>query len=275
MAYHGSFIDFHVHLYPEKLYAAILKWFYANSQWRFPYTKPWEEAATLLSGMELLERFVCFGYAHKPGIAGELNAFYAAVAARFPKAVALMCAHQDDPNLARLADDAFAAGLKGVKLHCQVQRISPADRRFDPLWERVIANRGFALLHSGNGPFPGEGVGFANFAPLMERFPELVCVVAHLGCNEGELFLREALRRDNLYLDTSYTFIDNPTRRMDAPLSLVREASEKLLYGSDFPGICHSYEAGFEAIANLGLSETELTRIFHSNARNLFARLST
>lgn len=254
MAYYGSFVDFHVHLYPEKLYAAVLRWFNANTAWRFPFTRPWDEAATLLSEMERLQRFVCFGYAHRPGIAAELNEFYAEAARRFPKAIGLMCAHQEDRDLAGLADAAFASGLKGVKLHCQVQAVSPADPRFDPLWERVIANRGFALLHAGNGPFPGEGVGFANFAPLMERFPELVCVVAHLGCQEGELFLREALRRENLYLDTSYTFIDNPTRRMDAPLSLLREASEKLLYGSDFPGICHTYQEGFTAIADLDLT---------------------
>lgn len=271
MSHYGGYIDFHVHLFPEKLYAAILGWFDTNTSWRFKFRGDWREAVEFLEAKERLERYVCFGYAHKKGISRELNGFYSEVGRLSPKAIPLMTAHQDDDDLAGIAEEGFQLGLKGVKIHCQVQNASPADPRFDPLYERLIANGGFALLHAGNGPFSGPNVGFDKFEPLLTRYPELKVVVAHLGCMESERFLTEAAKRENLYLDTSYTFIDNPTNRMDAPLNLLVRAADKVLFATDFPGICHGYDEGVAAIAELPLPPVTLRAILRDNAARFLA----
>lgn len=269
----APFIDFHTHTFPDKLQAAITGWFQANTEWRWHFEGSWREITAHLEAMKGLIRYVTFGYAHKPGIARELNQFYAELMKASPKAVALMCAHQDDEDLKGIAKEAFGLGLKGVKIHCQVQKVSPSDERFFPLYEEVIDNGGIVMLHAGNGPFTGPFVGFEHFAPLMKRYPELNCVVAHLGCFEPEEFLREALKRENLYLDTSYTFIKNPSNLMDAPVGLVKEACGKILYASDFPGICHPYGEGLEALLKaLALSPEEERAILYENGRRLLLK---
>lgn len=267
--YCGPYIDFHTHLFPEKLNSAVRNWFDANTSWRFRFRGEWREVADFLEADARLLKYVCFGYAHKKGISRELNRFYAEIPKYSPKAVPLMTAHQEDENLTEIAKEAFDLGLAGVKIHCQVQKASPSDPRFFPLYEKVIERKGLVLFHAGNGPFDGPCVGFRHFAELPERYPELKIVVAHLGCNEPELFLAETSRRENLWLDTSYTFIANPTNRMDAPLELLEKAHRKLLFATDFPGICHGYDEGVAAIADLPLSAVARERIFHANAREL------
>lgn len=267
-----KFIDFHTHLFPDKLHAAIVKWFETRVAWDWHFKKGWKEAAAYLEEMPGLVRYLSFGYAHKPGIARELNRFYAEIPSFSPKAVPLMCAHQDDENLAELALEAFEMGLKGIKIHCQVQNVSPSDQRFFPLFEVVEDKGGIAMLHAGNGPMAGEFTGFKHTLPLLDRFPRMTTVVAHLGAFESGLFLEETLKRENLYLDTSYTFIANPTNKMDAPVDLLAAASEKILYASDFPGICHTYQAGMDAILNLGLPENKLNAILYGNAEKLLNR---
>jgi predicted TIM-barrel fold metal-dependent hydrolase len=107
----------------------------------------------------------------------------------------------------------------------------------------------------------------------LKKFPKLKCVVAHLGCFEEELFLEACLHYENLYLDTSYTFIANPTNIMTAPVELVKKAYQKIFFGSDFPGICHSYDKSIEAIANLPLTEEEKNSIFFKNADNFLKNI--
>lgn len=273
MAFPEKFIDFHIHLFPDKLHAAIVKWFETRVAWDWHFKKGWKETAAYLEEMPGLTRYVPFGYAHKPGIARELNRFYAQIPLHSPKAVPLMCAHQDDVDLAGLALEGFEMGLKGVKIHCQVQNISPSDPRFIPLFEIVEEKGGIAMLHAGNGPMWGEYTGIKHTLPLLDRFPRMKTIVAHLGAFESAEFLEEALKRKNLYLDTSYTFINNPSNRLDAPVDLVAQASGKILYASDFPGICHPYEEGMDAILNLGLPEEKLAAILYGNAEKLLKEM--
>jgi hypothetical protein len=229
----------------------------------------WREGAAFLEGLPRLERYVCFGYAHRPGVARELNRFYADLPLHSPKAVPLGCAHQDDADLPGLAEEAFARGLCGFKIHSQVQRVAPDDPRWAPLYEVVADRGGFVLFHAGNGPFPEPHTGFDRFRGVLRTQPSLRCVVAHLGCFEAERFLEAALDHEHLYLDTAYTFIDNPTNRMDAPLDLLEAAAHKVLFATDFPGICHTYEDAVRAIDELPLSEEARPAIFIENARRI------
>ncbi len=262
-------IDIHTHIMPDKLYAAIRNWFSVNAGWDLLYKGTWRDAASLLESTEGLCRYLAFGYAHKPGIAGELNRFYAELPSFSPKAISLGCAHQDDDDLRGMAKNAFSMGLRGFKVHCQVQKVAPCDRRLWPLYEETIEEGGLVMFHAGTGPFPGDFVGYDLFEPVLKRFPELKCIVAHLGCHEPEKFLRAALEWDNLYLDTAYTFMDSPKGRMEAPLGLVGEAAHKILFATDFPGISHEYADGVRAINELPLDEAQKDAVFYGNAARL------
>lgn len=265
--YSGKLIDFHTHIFPEKLYDAIKGWFTKNVGWNFYFKGSSDDILNFLENSDKIERYVCFGYAHKPNISENLNEFYLNIKRKFKKAIPLGCFHQDDDDLQSILKKALSKGLYGFKLHCQVQNISPDDERLYKAYETIIESNGFIIFHAGTGPFPNEFVGYKRFKKVLEKFPQLKCVVAHLGCFE-EAFLEASLFHENLYLDTSYTFIANPTNIMTAPIELVKKASHKIFFGSDFPGICHSYDMSIDAIARLPLNDEEKRNIFYKNACN-------
>lgn len=275
LTYKKTFIDFHTHIFPEKLYSAIKKWFIENPNWNFYFKGTSLEAFKFLDSIENLEHFVCFGYAHKKDISYELNKFYINLKSLSPKAIPLGAIHQDDSDILSIVKEAMDDGLLGFKIHCQVQRVSPDDERFYKVYNYISERKGFILFHAGLGPFPNEYVGFSLFERFIKKFPKLKCVVAHLGAFESEQFLKASIDYQNLYLDTSYTFIKNPTNYLEASLDLIIKAQDKIFFGSDFPGICHPFERSVSAITDLGLNEEILDKIFFFNANNFLKSLTT
>ncbi|MCX7770155.1 MAG: amidohydrolase family protein [Proteobacteria bacterium] len=266
--YNGNLIDFHTHVFPDKLYEAIKNWFVKNVGWEFYFKGSSRDVLNFLENNSRIAKYICFGYAHKPNISDDLNKFYGSLSKIYKKAIPLGCFHQEDDNLVSVIKKAFSYGLIGFKLHCQVQKVSPNDERLYKVYETVIENQGFILFHAGTGPFPNEFVGFKKFEGVLKKFPKLKCVVAHLGAFEEKEFLEASLYYENLYLDTSYTFIANPTNIMSAPIELIKKASHKIFFGSDFPGICHSYERSVQVIEELSLTEEEKNNIFFKNANS-------
>lgn len=270
--YKGKIIDFHTHVFPEKLYNAIKNWFIKNVGWRFDFPGDAKEILPFLINIDMVEKFVCFGYAHKPNISNDLNDFYANLKNISKKVIPLGCFHQDDNNLKQVVKRALKNGLIGFKVHCQVQKVRANDERLYGAYEIIEENNGFILFHAGTGPFPNEFVGFKYFEKFLQKFPDISCIVAHLGCFEAELFMEASIAYPNLYLDTSYTFIPTPTNLMEAPINMLIKTSDKILFGSDFPGICHSYQKSIEAINNLNLNEEIEKKIFYENAKNFLSK---
>jgi hypothetical protein len=67
------YIDVHTHLHPEWLARAIRRWFAERSDWRLQYPTDPDWVAAFLA-LANVERFVFCSYAHKGGLARELNA---------------------------------------------------------------------------------------------------------------------------------------------------------------------------------------------------------
>jgi hypothetical protein len=273
LPYRKPFIDFHTHIFPDKLFQAIIQWFKSNAGWEFYFNGGVDEIVRFLDDIPNLEKFVCFGYAHKPGIARKLNEFYSGIRKLSNKAIPLGCVHQDDEDIVVITESALADGLPGFKLHCQVQQVTPFDTRLHKFYDIVAERNAFILFHAGTGPFPNEYGGFDNFKKFLKKFPKVKSVVAHLGCFEPELFLKAASDYENLFLDTSYTFVANPTNIMTAPAELIEKAQDRIFFASDFPGICHSYEKSVEAITDLGFDENVNDKLFHENAASFMKSL--
>jgi hypothetical protein len=92
------------------LFAAIRRWFAENSRWTIEHdTEPAAVAATLRAlGVE---RFVFCSYAHKTGMARELNAWLAQTARDLDRyGVPLATVHLDDPDPLGDARTAFDDG---------------------------------------------------------------------------------------------------------------------------------------------------------------------
>jgi uncharacterized protein len=267
------YVDVHTHLHPDWLARAIRRWFAERSDWKLEQPTDPDLIARFLRAQGV-ERFVFFSYAHKAGLARELNVWLHAAAARLPDGLALGTVHPDDPDMLDVADQALDEfGFKGFKIHINVQRFHPDDPRMLPLYERLAARNRLVLMHVGTAPWPNGFDGFPRFARVMDLFPSLTAIVAHMGLWESREFIELLGRYPNLYLDTTMAFAPEGLRRVRdvhiATDDLVRW-QDRILFGSDFPNLPYPYEAERDALWARDLPMAAYEKIFRDNAVRVF-----
>jgi uncharacterized protein len=263
-------IDVHVHLHPPRLADAIVRHFGAIG-WKSAH--PWDpDGAARALAEHGVERFCCFSYAHRPGMARSINAWLAEHAARVPGSIPFGTVHTDDPDCTDVAREAVGElGLAGLKIHCSVQRISADDPRLVPVYETVLAAGRAMMLHAGTAPYRDEHTGIDRVRPVMERFPELSVCVAHLGAHDQQAFLALTERYPNLYLDTTMVLAPVAQQYVGADPAAVSDADivryqDRILFGSDFPLIPYAYEEERRWAVTRDLPERVQRKIFYENA---------
>jgi uncharacterized protein len=134
-------------------------------------------------------------------------------------------------------------GLKGLKVHPQVQEFYPNDPRFTPLWDKCEEHGLPVIVHVGmtglGACVPGgSGIAFDYGRPMMmdmvaARHPGLTVVMAHFGYPWHLEVLASAQHKTNVWVDLS------GWRPRYIPSEVKREASGRLrdrfVWGSDYP----------------------------------------
>jgi hypothetical protein len=130
-------------------------------------------------------------------------------------------------------------GARGVKLHPTTQRIDPADPAMSGVYELCVERGVPVIAHSGTDK-QGEGLAdLEAFAPVLERFPLLKLVLAHLGGGVWQYAQAFAERYPHAFFDLceiiEWTDSERgPTR--DELGRLIHEiGATRVLMGSDFP----------------------------------------
>jgi predicted TIM-barrel fold metal-dependent hydrolase len=266
-------IDFHTHLHPPRLFAAIRRWFAEHSDWKIENqpSEPREVARALAAAG--VERFVFFSYAHRPGMARDINAWLAETARELGGAgVPLATIHLDDPLYLDDLDRALEAGCAGIKIHEDVQHLKLDDPRFDPAYERIAARRGFVVAHVG--PIPWRYVprdGARRVEDVLARHPGLTFIVAHMGIPDTQAYCELFERYRGLYLDTTMIFARGSPLEMPAAAAAPARFPSRILYGSDFPNVPYPYSSERDGLAALGLEPSQLDLILRGNAARLLA----
>jgi uncharacterized protein len=105
-------------------------------------------------------------------------------------------------EIARMA----TLGLRGFKLHPEYQGFAPDEPRLAPVYEAAIAHDMTVFFHAGADAFLDTVRGTpASFATVLDAFPELRIVLAHLGGFRVWNEVAELLVGRDVYLDTAYT----------------------------------------------------------------------
>jgi predicted TIM-barrel fold metal-dependent hydrolase len=269
------YIDAHTHLHPPRLFAAIRRWFAEHTHWnlRGPMEPDAIVAALRAAGVE---RFAVFSYAHRPGMARELNRWVRDTAARFPEAIPLATVHAADDDPAGVVTEACGDwGLAGVKLHAQVQRLEADDPRLLGVYERLVALDRVLVIHVGTGPHTNEFTGLWRLARVLERFPTLRTAICHMGAFETRAALRLLDRFPSLRLDTTMALTTASTPFTGIDPAVVRDAdlvrhADRILFGSDFPNLPYSYDEERRELWARDLPLSVYQRIFYDNARVFF-----
>jgi predicted TIM-barrel fold metal-dependent hydrolase len=268
-------IDVHVHLHPPRLFAAIRRWFAERSPWVLDHpTEPDAVAATLRAAG--VERFVFCSYAHKSGMARELNAWLAAESRRLGRyGLPLATVHLDDPDPLGDLRAALDDGCIGLKVHEDVQRLALDDPRFAPVLAEVAEREGFVLVHVGPVPWRDDTRdGPGRVATVLARHPRLRVVVAHFGVPDSARYVALVPAHPNLFLDTTMAFAHGSPMFAGATRPMVEAAAGAIVFGTDYPNTPYPYDADRLGLEALGLRPATLRAILGQNARRLAPALA-
>lgn len=265
-------IDIHTHLHPPRLFKAIRRWFAENSDWNL--THPTEPEVVAESMRQFgVDRFVFCSYAHKPGMARELNSWLAATARELNRyGLPLATVHPDDEDRAAYYKEALLDGCIGLKIHEDVQKFEIDDPRLDPIHELTAAHNGFELVHVGPIPFKSDtNRGAQRVRKVLEKHPELSIVVAHLGVPDTMEYLELTREFPRLFIDTTMALSVKSPLRATIDTDKLAPFSQNILFGSDHPNLPHPYEDEVNAVKNLDMDDRLKDQIFDGNARKLLA----
>lgn len=267
------YLDVHVHPWPERVYAAMTRWFDEHA-WRI-HQCVWGDEVDAFLTQRGITRHVALVYAHRAGMAREINRWLAGYARRHPRAIPMGTVHPDDDVRAVLAEAFDELGLAGLKLHAHVMGIAPDDRRLWPVYEDLCARGKPLVFHAGTEPAsdayprPCEQIsGLARLERALGDFPSLRCVVPHLGA--GELARASELleRYPGVMLDSAMTlsryFDDGPGA------AWVEARAGRIMYGTDFPILPYDYDRERRCILALRLSPAAEDAIFWGNAARFY-----
>ncbi|MFC7155822.1 amidohydrolase family protein [Halomarina halobia] len=271
--------DAHVHLMPERLMTAIRSALHDEAGWSFPDSAAQADVERVLRAQGVA-RYVALPYAHKPGIARELNGWLLERAGASEMAIPFATVHADD-EVRTVVRDAFEAGARGLKFQCPVQGCAPDDPRLDPAYELAAEYDRPIVFHAGTAPMFEDSphVGLDRFRAFVDSYPEVRACCAHMGTYEHEGFLELARERESVFLDTCVAMASTaPDLLGFDPASIPDAAFEdlagRIMYGSDYPNVPYAYEREREHLLSRDLSDEAFDALLRGAAARFLGEAS-
>ncbi len=256
-------IDIHTHAFPDALAPSAVPALEARGGLRAQYDGT---IAGLLAEMDRvgIDVSVVQPVATKPAQVASINDWAASVQSE--RIVAFGAMHPDLEEPAAEMARMRSLGIRGFKMHPEQQSFEPHDPRMAAVYSAAIEHRMIALFHAGADiMYPTVRGTPESFATVIDAWPELTVVLAHLGgFRQWEGVAEHIVGRD-VWLDTAYT----PRHLPDAEfVALVRaHGPERVLFGSDGPWTDSAVE--IEHVRGLDLDAGEIEGILGGNARRL------
>ena len=265
--------DVHVHFLPPNIQRAVYAVFDAagpkiGREWPIRYREDHAERVEILRAMGV-RRFPTLPYAHKPGVATYLNDWAAGFARDVPESLWSATFFPEQAAAAYVAA-AVGAGVEVFKVHLQVGEFHLDDPLLDEVWGTLEDSGTPVVVHAGSGPVGNDFTGPASTERLLERFPRLTLLIAHMGAPECAEFLALAERHERVHLDTTMVFTDFFPAYPDSLVPRLRDLGDKVLLGSDFPTIPYHYVHQLDGLARLDLGDDWLRAVCWSNGLRLF-----
>ncbi len=257
--------DSHCHIYPEKIAEKAVggtdRFYGVTSHCR-------GTVEDLLSEGEKagIDRFIVQSVATTPKQVKSINEFIAGEVAAHPgKLVGLGTLHPDSEDLAGDVAHLRELGLRGVKLHPDIQAFKIDDYRCLKIYELCEETGLPILMHTGDNRYDYSNPN--RLLPILDIYSGLTVIGAHFG---GWSIWEEAsfqyAGRKNFYVDCSSSF---PYLSAETAKEIIRRyGADRVLFGTDYP--MWSPREEIETFLSLGLDESEIKCILNSNSSQLF-----
>lgn len=255
-------IDCHTHVYPEKIAAKAVKSvadFYGITLERDGTL----DALLKKSADAGVSRCLALAVAvDAPHVIPVNNYLISAVSAHSDRLWGFATLHPDMDDPGKEVERVLKAGMKGIKLHPDMQHFSLAD----PAADRLFATcEGVCpmMFHTGDNRYHNSN---PTLVPaILKRHPRLQLICAHLGGYSEWDDAARCLSDLPVYVDTSSSSFVLPPERIRTLIDLYGE--DRVLFGTDFPMWEPQPEIDF--LLSLGLSDTAYRKIFSENIMKL------
>ncbi|WP_453985368.1 amidohydrolase family protein [Brevibacterium casei] len=267
--------DIHVHFLPQNVLDKVWSYFddaeaHYGRAWPIHYRDDTQTRLQTLRGFGL-QVIPALTYPHRPGMAAWLNDWNREFAAEHPDVVHCATLYAE-PESADYVARALEAGARLFKVHVQVGGFAPDDRVLDRAWAALSEAQVPIVIHAGSKPLPGAFTGPEAIARVLERFPALNFVIAHMGMPEYDEFADLAEAYSGVHLDTTMYvsgFFSHPAEVTPAFRERLVALQDKVVLGSDFPNIPYPYADQLAGLAALGLGDDWMRSVLWDNGARL------
>ena len=241
-------IDFHVHVSTHEWLNGSIGPMLEVTQKYFNHTvriRTMEQMAQEYKDWDIFGVLLAWDAETATGLPPLTNDRVAEIVAAFPEQfIGFASVDPHKPNHVEELERAVTElGLRGLKIHSQVQEFYPHDPKYTPLWEKCEEHKLPIVAHVGQtglgaGVPGGFGIAFDYGRPMLmdmvaARHPELTVVMAHFGYPWHLEVLSSALHKTNVWVDLS------AWRPKYIPAEVKRDArgrlSDRTVWGSDYP----------------------------------------
>ena len=258
-------IDAHCHVYPDKI--AVKAATATGNFYSIPMNFDGTVSTLLKEGEKAgVDKFIIQSVATTPGQVRSINEFIRRTVDAHPdKMYGLGTLHPDSADLAGDVEHILELGLKGVKLHPDIQQFKLDDYRCLKIYELCEKHNLPILAHTGDSRYD-----FSNpnrLIPILDIYDKLTIIGAHFGgwsmWEEASYILYENKR---LYVDCSSAFYSLTDEKIVEIIRLY--GADRVLFGTDYP--MWTPEDEVKRLKSLPLTDEEKEKIFSLNAIKVF-----
>lgn len=258
-------IDFHTHMFPDKIAARTIDFLSKTGGDMNPFTDgTWKglKESTKQAG---IDHSIVLPIATRPGQFHTINEF----ATHFQEGtlISFGSLHPESENYKEELRQIRDMGMKGIKLHPDYQDTYFNDIRYKRIISYATELGLIISVHAGQDPKCPDNI---HCTPAMaeevlnEVEPEKL-VLAHMGGNELWSEVEERLVGRNVYFDTGVILDRMPQEQF---LCMVREhGADRIVFGTDSPWA--DQKKFVEILKEMPLEEEERNQIFAGTAVKL------
>ncbi|MCI8387729.1 MAG: amidohydrolase [Clostridiales bacterium] len=259
-------IDIHTHTYPEAISEKAVRNLGNFYEFHVEGKGTYADLEAQARGVGI-GGFLLFSVATNAHQVNKVNDSIAALANKSREngfeTVGFAGMHQDYPDFEGEIERIISLGLRGIKIHPDIQQLDIDSPRMMELCE-IIEGRLPLYLHMGDARPQYRYSEPKKLVKLLDRFPKLEVAAAHFG---GYMAWDEAVAelagRPNVWYDTSSSlWAMTPERAVEL---IHAYGSDRVMFGTDYP--VKNLGEEVERFMALELTETEREDILYNNAK--------
>ena len=256
-------IDCHCHFFPDNLAPKVIPELSAKANIN-AYTNGTLNNTIELCDEQGIDKMILLSIATNPRQMNKVNDF--AISSNHDRVIAFGSVHPDAQNATDELKRLHEEGIIGIKLHPEYQEFNPHEERLYPIYEQCSKLKMIISFHAGHDlGFESYRARPQDFATVINDFPDLKIILAHMGGFDAWDEVSEHIAGKNIYLDTS--FISVHMKKEEALKIIKKHGTDKIIFGTDTPWDTPKQTREF--IESLGLSDYELEKIYYKNAEIL------